>query len=189
MPHLRVGKDELDELLSLHLGNPDEFAREVESASIMVEANAVPGSPRLSSPGTMRSTLRMAARPDPKSAASPSDSTIMGLVRTDPEPPEPSRPVFPRVILSGHAKLPQDSVARARWQLLTVVVSVDPSDGAVLELDSTLVTSPARRFVRELLVGRSLAESPVPVLHDLQKYYAGGAKKALVAAITQLYDA
>jgi Domain of unknown function (DUF3870) len=107
----------------------------------------------------------------------------------DPEPRQPFRQVFPRVILSGHAKLPQDAVARALWQLLTIVVSVDPSDGTVLEVDSTLVTSPARGFVRQLMVGRSLAESPVPVLEDVQKYYAGGAKKALIAALKQVYDA
>lgn len=95
---------------------------------------------------------------------------------------------FPRLILSGHAKLPQDAVARAVWEILSVVVAVDLENGTVLDADATLVTDPAKDFLRDLLVGRSLAEPPDQAIEFVQEYYWGGAKRALVAAIRELYE-
>jgi len=95
---------------------------------------------------------------------------------------------WPRLILSGHAKLPQDSAARAIYEILTVVVAVDPTTARVIDAETTLVTRPAREFVTRLLTGVSLDESPRGVLDVLDAYYWGGAKKALAAAIYELYD-
>lgn len=95
---------------------------------------------------------------------------------------------WPRYILSGHAKLPQDAAARSVYEILTIVVAVDPVDGRVLDVGSTLVTSPAQEFLRQLLVGVSLSDSPEPVFNTLQNFYWGGAKKALAAGVRDLYN-
>ena len=96
--------------------------------------------------------------------------------------------VFPRLILSGHAKLPKDAVARAVWEILSIVVAVDPATGIVLEADATLVTEPAKKFLKDLMVGRSLAQSPEIAVTTIEDYYWGGAKRALMAAVRELYD-
>ena len=90
---------------------------------------------------------------------------------------------WPRLILSGHAKLPQDSPARSVYEILTVVVAVDPATWRVLDVGSTLITGPAQEFLRRLLLGVALSDPPEPVFATLQAYYWGGAKKALAAVI------
>jgi hypothetical protein len=100
----------------------------------------------------------------------------------------PAREIWPRYILSGHAKLPQDAAARSVYEILTIVVAVDPESGRVLDVGASLVTAPAREFLRQLLLGASLAEPPDLVYDTLQKYYWGGAKKALAAGIRDLYN-
>jgi len=95
---------------------------------------------------------------------------------------------WPRIVISGHARLPQDAAARALYEILAVVVTVEPDSGVILDVDSTLVTRPAREYVAELLIGTSLDESPECVLECVQRFYWGGAKKALAAAIRELYD-
>jgi hypothetical protein len=96
--------------------------------------------------------------------------------------------IWPRYLLSGHAKLPQDAAARSVYEILTVVVTVDPATGTVLDVGCTMVTTPAQEFVRRLLLGVSLAEPPNHVFDTLQNFYWGGSKKALAAGIRDLYN-
>jgi hypothetical protein len=96
---------------------------------------------------------------------------------------------WPSYILSGHAKLPQEAAARSVYEILTVVAAVDPQNGKVVDVGSTLVTRPAQEFLQRLLVGKSLMDPPDKVLNTVQLYYWGGAKKALAAAIRDLYNA
>ena len=91
--------------------------------------------------------------------------------------------VWPRYLLSGHAKLPQDAVARSVYEILTVVVTVDPGTGKILDVGCSMVTRPAQEFVHHLLLGISLDDPPQHVFELLQKYYLGGSRKALAAAI------
>jgi hypothetical protein len=95
---------------------------------------------------------------------------------------------WPYYIVSGHAKLPQDSPARSVYEILTVVAAVDPLSGMVMDVGSTLITGPAQEFLRRLVVGVSLDAPSDSVLETLQKYYYGGAKKALAAGIRDLYN-
>lgn len=99
-----------------------------------------------------------------------------------------ARSMWPRMIVSGHAKLPQEAAARAIYEILSIVVSVDPRDGTVLAVDCTLVTQPAKEFVEDLLRGTSLCDSPDKALHSVDTYYWGGAKRALAAAVRDLYN-
>jgi D-serine deaminase-like pyridoxal phosphate-dependent protein len=96
--------------------------------------------------------------------------------------------VWPRYLLSGHAKLPQDAVARSVYEILTVVVTVNPETGTILDVGCSMVTRPAQEFVHQLLLGVSLDDPPQHVFDLLQKYYLGGSRKALAAAIRDLYN-
>lgn len=94
---------------------------------------------------------------------------------------------WPYMIISGHAKLPNEAVLRAAYESLAVVAAVDLSTGRVLDVDCTFVTATARRFVTQLLVGVDLRADSVEVFETLQDFYWGGAKKALVGAVRDLY--
>lgn len=93
-----------------------------------------------------------------------------------------------RIVLSGHAKLPQEAAARAVYEILSIVVAVEPRHGVIVQVDATLVTAPAKAFLRDLLLGACLADPAEPVLEHVQRHYWGGAKRALLAAIRELYD-
>ncbi len=90
--------------------------------------------------------------------------------------------------MSGHAKLPQDAAARAIYEILAIVVAVDPATGVIVDADSTLVTRPAKEYLEKLLIGVSLSDPPSRVLDAIQDSYWGGAKKAVAAAVRDLYD-
>ena len=95
--------------------------------------------------------------------------------------------VWPRLIVSGHAKLPQEAAARAVYEILTIVAAVDPATSEIVDVDCTLITQTARDFVRRLLIGELLNESPDALLDVVHDNYWGGAKKALAAAVRDLY--
>jgi hypothetical protein len=111
---------------------------------------------------------------------------LTALARDDAAPLD-SR-LWPRLILSGHARLPQDAAARALYEILAIVASVDPATGVILDVDSSLITRTARDYVADLLIGTSLDEPATDVLATVQRMYWGGAKKALAAAVRELYD-
>lgn len=92
------------------------------------------------------------------------------------------------VVFSGHAKLPRESVAGSIHETLTIAVAVEQRYGVIVQTDVTLVTQPAKDFVHCLLVGVSLNDPPEPVLDYLTTYYHGGAKKALLAGVRDLFD-
>ena len=96
---------------------------------------------------------------------------------------------WPFYIVSGHAKLPHDAAARSMYEILTVVAAVDPATGNVSDVSSTLITEAAQHFLQRLFTGVSLDSPPDHIYETLQAYYWGGAKKALAAAIRDLYNA
>lgn len=97
-------------------------------------------------------------------------------------------PLHGRLVFSGHAKLPQEAAARGLYETLAIVVSVEARYGVVLQADSNFVTKPGRQFVHDLLIGVSLEDSQELVLGYVQSHYWGGAKRALLAALRDLYE-
>lgn len=96
-------------------------------------------------------------------------------------------PLVPRVLLSGRAKLPQDTAVHASYELLAVIVVVETHHGVILEVDVTSISAPARDFVKDSLIGVSLDDSPDPVIEYLNSSYRGSAKKTIVAAVSDIY--
>ena len=96
-------------------------------------------------------------------------------------------PLIPRILLSGHAKLPQDTAIRADYDMLAVIVVVDERHGVIVEVDVTSPSAPARDFVKDALIGVSLADPMDPVIEYLTASYRGNAKRSILAAITDIY--
>jgi hypothetical protein len=68
-----------------------------------------------------------------------------------------------------------------------VIVVVESQHGVILEVDATSISTPARDFVKDALIGVSLNDSMEPVIKYLDTSYRGSAKKTIVAAITDIY--
>lgn len=94
----------------------------------------------------------------------------------------------PKVLISGHARLPQEAAAKAVYDILAVVAEVETERWTVVSVDSSLITGVARSFLGEILSGRSLLEPVEGVLQELELAYYGGAKRAVLAAVRELYE-
>jgi hypothetical protein len=96
-------------------------------------------------------------------------------------------PLTPRVLLSGHAKLPQDTAVRADYDVLAVIVVVEERHGVIIDVDVTSLSAPARDFVKDALIGISLSDPMDRVVEYLSASYRGNAKRSILAAITDIY--
>ncbi|MCL8209207.1 MAG: DUF3870 domain-containing protein [Actinomycetia bacterium] len=85
-------------------------------------------------------------------------------------------------MIIGHAKPPKGMSAADVYSTLSLAMIVEARYGVVLEASGSLVTESARDFIRELLVGESLADDPEPVLNAIRRRYFGAASAALQAA-------
>jgi hypothetical protein len=95
---------------------------------------------------------------------------------------------YPKTILvSGHAKYPQDAAARSVYERFTVTVLVDTESWTPIEIEVTLITKTAREFISEKLRNYSLLNSPEDIITDIENSYFGGAKKTIIAAIRNLF--
>ena len=96
-------------------------------------------------------------------------------------------PLMQRVLLSGRAKLPQDTAIHAKYDMLAVIVVAEERHGVILEVDVTSLSAPARDFVKDALIGVSLADPLDPVIEYLNASYRGNAKRSILAAIADIY--
>ena len=92
------------------------------------------------------------------------------------------------VLLSGYAKLPNNTTAETVYQFLAVAILFDKRSGIILEAEASMVTSIARRFVSQLLVGYNLNDGPDELMEDFETYYHGNAKRALETAMRMVFS-
>jgi len=76
---------------------------------------------------------------------------------------------------------------RTQFETLSISARVDRQYGVVLGAETTLATANARAYIDDLLTGVCLSGPVEPVLKTLRETYWGGAKKALDAAIRDLF--
>ncbi|WP_283134355.1 DUF3870 domain-containing protein [Rhizohabitans arisaemae] len=90
------------------------------------------------------------------------------------------------VVVSGYAKMPAGTAARALYETLTLGVLVDLRTHTIVKASSTLVTDVGREWVEEHLVGRRLLEEPAEFLRDVKRDYWGASSGALTQAYRDL---
>ncbi len=91
------------------------------------------------------------------------------------------------VLLSGYAKLPNNTTAETVYQFLAVAILFDKRTGIILEAEASMVTNLARRFVSELLVGYDLNDGPAELMETFEEHYHGNAKRALETAMRMVF--
>jgi acyl-ACP thioesterase len=85
------------------------------------------------------------------------------------------------IFVTGYAKLPQGITATELYTVIAVGMLIDRDTGIIEDVDCSLVTSVARTFVKDLVVGKNILD-----LEALDKTftsrYHGSARKALLSA-------
>lgn len=90
------------------------------------------------------------------------------------------------VLVAGYAQLPQSTGAGVMWRHLTVIVRIDLSSGLVVDASTTLATTVADEFVRELLIGSDPIRDSERILAVMERHYFGNGRKAIVGAVRDL---
>ena len=90
--------------------------------------------------------------------------------------------------MSGYAKLPSNITAETVYETLAVAVLFDKRSGIILEAEASMVTSLAREFISELLVGYNLNDGPDELMEEFELYYHGNAKRALETAMRMVFS-
>jgi hypothetical protein len=93
-----------------------------------------------------------------------------------------------RCIACGYARLPHTTAAAQVYQTVAIVALVDKTTDVIEKASVTLVTSTAREFVEELLVGSNVLTDQSAVLDELRVNYGGGAQKAVKQAYRDLCE-
>ncbi|WFD10115.1 DUF3870 domain-containing protein [Tepidibacter hydrothermalis] len=86
------------------------------------------------------------------------------------------------IFITGYAKLPTGITAQELYTVVAIGLLINRENGTIVDLDCTLVTSTAKRFVRENLVGRKITNYDEIECIFNERYY-GCAKKALLFAL------
>lgn len=92
------------------------------------------------------------------------------------------------VFFSGYAKLPAGITATEMYKVIGVVVVIDVQTEKILEADCTLATQVGREFMKNIMVGHSIAQGVEVLLREIDCRYQGSAKKAIVTAIKIIND-
>ena len=92
------------------------------------------------------------------------------------------------VLFSGYARLPSGTASSEVYGVMALVVLVDVETDTVVEVDCTLSTRMAERFVIRLLVGQKLNNSIEALIETIDKAYQGSAKKAIITALRIVFD-
>jgi hypothetical protein len=86
------------------------------------------------------------------------------------------------IFLTGYAKLPTHITASKMYEVIAVGMLVKAETGEILEVECTLSTALANRFVSKMLVGKSI-QNIVAIEEVINASYFGSAKKAIKTAI------
>lgn len=86
------------------------------------------------------------------------------------------------LLITGYAKLPQGITATELYAIMAVGLVLDRNTGVIIDADCTLATRVARKYVKNLLLGKCLSD--VEEIETLfNTHYYGSARKALLSAV------
>jgi hypothetical protein len=86
------------------------------------------------------------------------------------------------IFVTGYAKLPQGITATELYTVIAVGLLLDKTTGIITDVDCSLVTTVARQFVKDLIVGKSILDFEAIEVAFTQRYH-GSARKALLSAL------
>lgn len=90
------------------------------------------------------------------------------------------------ILISGYSRLPTGTVSSEVYGVMALVLLIDFSEGTIQDVDCTLSTRLAERFVASLIIGRSLKNGPQELISLIEDVYQGSAQKAIIAALRDI---
>lgn len=91
------------------------------------------------------------------------------------------------VLFSAYAKLPVGTVSSELYKVMALVFLVNVKTGQIVEVDCTLSTRLAERFVSRLLVDKNI-NNLEQLISIIQDHYQGAARNTLIAALRTIGD-
>ncbi len=85
------------------------------------------------------------------------------------------------VFITGYAKLPHGITSSELYKVIVVGVIVNKNTGVIEDVDCSLVTSVARKFVKFLITGENIRDYNT-LAKKISERYHGSARKALMSA-------
>lgn len=92
-----------------------------------------------------------------------------------------------KIFISGYAKLPKGITATELYSVIAVGLLVNANTGEILDADITLVTSVAKNFFRNCVIGENLNHIE-PIEKMFTETYFGSARKAIISALRTCAD-
>ncbi|TCO71349.1 uncharacterized protein DUF3870 [Marinisporobacter balticus] len=92
-----------------------------------------------------------------------------------------------KIFISGYAKLPKGITSTELYSVIAVGVLVNRYTGEVFEAEASLVTSVAKDFFRNHLVGKNLNNFD-EIEKMFKENYFGSARKAIISALRTCYE-
>lgn len=96
------------------------------------------------------------------------------------------KPAKDVIYVVGHARLPSETSAKHVYEILSLGLALDKETKRILEVSCTTVPPYGSEFIRELLLGKSLAEDLNTITEEIRSHYICRTKNALLAALDDL---
>lgn len=90
------------------------------------------------------------------------------------------------ILISAYAKLPSGTASSEMYGVMALVFLIDVAEGTIVDVDCTLSTRMAERFVAKLLTGKSLRNGPKELIDLIEAVYHGSAQKAIITALRDI---
>ncbi len=85
-------------------------------------------------------------------------------------------------LVVGHAKTGIDNAITQHFGNFFIVFIVEAENGTILDLDAAVMLPLSNTFIKNLFIGRTIAEEDTALIDEIQIRYHGTSKKALMVA-------
>ncbi len=93
------------------------------------------------------------------------------------------------VYFSATAKLPSDMPSGEMYKAVDIGLVINPKSGLIEDTSITLLTDEARTFIKQLIVGFNINDSPIEDLIEvIRARYFGASQKAICVALKLIHE-
>ena len=86
------------------------------------------------------------------------------------------------VYIVGHGKTSSENAITSNFKIFFIGLVIDTKDDMVVDMECSATISITSRFIRDLFIGKSLADYDPQIEEDIKMRYYGTSQKALITA-------
>ena len=91
------------------------------------------------------------------------------------------------VFITGYAKLPKGITAAEIYNEIVIGIIVNRYSGEIQDMECSFVTDTAKKYAKELLIGKNL-NNIKEIVSDIEDNYFGMAKKSFIAVLINCHE-